>query len=179
MKTSRFCACLLTRLKSFGLCTALRAPDDTVPRRTGCIHLQPPKCAHHKVWFEKIFRPARNIAASYGNATKDCNAQTFFTPQQWCHFTAYDSDISSFKIRPISVHWWNFVLCRIYPLLDSRPVPDLRALLNSKDCWNLWNSHVMISSFCNYHATFVAILRHHAIYSKLGPHSKNANRKKR
>jgi len=96
-----------------------------------------------------------------------------FPLQQWCHFTAYDSAISSFKIRPISVHGWNFVQCRIYPILD------LRALLNSRDCWNLRNSHVMIGNFCNHHATSVTILRHRAISSKLSPRSKNANRKKR
>jgi len=38
-----------------------------------------------------------------------------FPLQQWCHFTAYDSAIISFKIRPI------FVQCRIYPLLHNRP----------------------------------------------------------
>ena len=69
MKTTGFCACLLTRLQSFGL--ARQSNPGRHCTTTNELHpFTPPKCAHHKVWLEKIFRPARNIAASYGHATK-------------------------------------------------------------------------------------------------------------
>lgn len=181
MKTSSFCACVLTRLK------VLWPLHDTLsPWRHGTttngLHpftitkMRPPQSRS-----EKIFRPARNIASNYGHATKGL---------QYTDVLRYNNGVISLRTilsltAVIYARSPSAVELRSMPYLPTAgqssisPILGLRALLNSSVCLNLWNSHVMISSFCNHHATFVTILRHHAISSKLSPRSKNANTKTR
>jgi hypothetical protein len=107
--------------KSFGLCTTLLSPWRQTLYDEGLHPFATTKTRPPRSLIWKDHQACTKHSSKLWSRYKRTAMHRRFHPQQWCHFSAYDSAISSFKIHPLSVHCWNFVQFRIYPLLDSRP----------------------------------------------------------